>query len=182
MSKTFAILLLLFVPVAARAHDGPPFPLVLDEVSGPYKVSIWTDPDVGTGKFWVFVDRQDGEATEEVRVLVSVTPTSGRLAEATYPAERQVVGRRIQYFGEVEFDLQEMWKVRVEIDGPPGKVEVVAEVEATPPGLGRWDLVVYLFPFVLLAGLWVMGVVRGRHRRTRTSNQARESVCSDDRS
>ena len=182
MSKWLGPLILLLLPLSAQAHDGPPFPIVLDELHGPYKVSVWTDPDVGTGTFFVFVDRQDGESTEDVRVRLSVTPTSGRLVEATYLTERQVIGRRIQYFGEVEFDAQEYWNVRVTIDGPPGKAEVVAEVEATPPGLGRWDLLLYLFPFVLLGGLWVFGVLRGKHRRTKVVDRVKESVCCAERS
>jgi hypothetical protein len=64
----------------------------------------------------------------------------------------------------VSFDAQEFWRVRVEIDGPAGKAEASAEVEATPPGLGRWDFALYLFPFVLLAGLWTYGVTRARRR------------------
>jgi hypothetical protein len=54
--------------------------------------------------------------------------------------------------------------VRFEVAGPLGKGAVDAEVEATPPGLGRWDLLVYLFPFALLGGLWAYGVIRYRHR------------------
>ena len=164
--RRLALCLLLLVPVAAHAHDGPPFPLLLDEMAGPYKISIWADPDVGTGTFFVFVEAPDGGSTEEVTVTIHVRPRSGRLPEASYQTERQEVGRRVQYFGEVAFDAQEHWQVRFAVKGPAGKGEVAGEVEATPPGLGRWDFAVYLFPFVLLAGLWAYGVVRYRHRRS----------------
>jgi hypothetical protein len=181
VSKRFlALTLLLLLGPSARAHDGPPFPIVLDEIAGPYKVSIWTDPDVGVGTFFVYVERQDGESTEEVRVRLIVRPTSGRLDEAAYPCERQVVGRQVRYFGEVEFDAQEFWQVRVEIDGSPGKAEILSEVEATPPGLGRFDLLFYLFPFVLLGGLWAYGVIRSRHRRPQVGDK--EGACSAERS
>ena len=35
----------------ARAHQGPPFPILMDVPAGPYVASVWTDPDVGTGLF-----------------------------------------------------------------------------------------------------------------------------------
>src|SRR5688572_26800254 len=31
--------------VVAHAHDGPPFPILSDHTTGPYLISIWTDPD-----------------------------------------------------------------------------------------------------------------------------------------
>jgi hypothetical protein len=166
MARWLASCLILFIPAAAQAHDGPPFPLLLDEKAGPYKVSVWADPDVGTGTFFVFVEAPGGGSTEDVKVTVSVQPTSGRLAEASYTANREVVGRQVQYRAEVEFDAQEYWQVRFGVNGPAGKGEIAAEVEATPPGLGRWDFAVYLFPFVLLAALWVYGMIRYRRRHS----------------
>jgi hypothetical protein len=163
--RWLALCLVLLGPAVAHGHDGPPFPLLLDEKAGPYKISVWADPDVGTGTFWVFVEAAGGGNTEDVTVTVNVKPKSGRLPESSYPAERQEVGGRVQYYAEVEFDAQEYWQVRFQVAGPAGKGEVTAEVEATPPGLGRWDFAVYLLPFVLLAWLWTYGVLRSRHRR-----------------
>ena len=48
-------LLLLLIPATARAHDGPPFPILVDQKVGPCMISVWTDPDVGTGTFFVIV-------------------------------------------------------------------------------------------------------------------------------
>src|SRR5262249_19723687 len=155
-----------FVASALYAHEGPPYCILMDEKAGGYKVSVWTDPDVGTGRFWVYVESPAGASTEDVHVRVSVAPTSGRLPEATYPAERQVVGRQVHFLAEVQFDAQEFWKVRIDVNGPEGSGELSAEVEATPPGPGRWDILLYLFPFALIAGLWVFGVLRHRRRRT----------------
>ncbi len=164
-ARRLALLLVMLLPTAARAHDGPPFPLLVDEITGPYKVSVWAHPDIGAGAFWVFVELADGGKVEDVEVTVSVTPKSGRLPEASYQARTEETGRRVQYQAEVEFDAQEYWQVRFQVAGPAGKGELTSEVEATPPGLGQWDFAMYLFPFVLLAGLWVFGVIRYRHRR-----------------
>ena len=27
------------------AHNGPPYPIVSNQISGPYSISVWTDPD-----------------------------------------------------------------------------------------------------------------------------------------
>ena len=36
---------LLFIARAASAHDGPPYPIVSNQVLGAYRISVWTDPD-----------------------------------------------------------------------------------------------------------------------------------------
>jgi alkylhydroperoxidase family enzyme len=176
-ARWLAPLLLLVSASALHAHEGPPYCILMDEKAGPYKVSIWADPDVGTGTFWVYVESPSGASTQDVKVSVSVAPTSGRLPEATYPAERQVVGRQVQFYAEVQFDEQEYWKVRIDVSGPEGSGEVSAEVEATPPGPGRWDILLYLFPFAFLAGLWVFGVLR--HRRRRVGNAQGGDVAAN---
>ena len=100
-----------------------------------------------------------------------VRPTSGRLAEACYSGTRQNLRDRVQYYVEVEFDQQEMWQVRVRVKGEGGSGEVTAEVEATPPGFGAWDLLIYGFPFVLFGMLWLSVALR-RRRAARESKDA----------
>ena len=161
----------------AQAHDGPPFPIVDRQRSGPYIVSIWTDPDVGLekGKFFVILEPAPGETLpEEFNVKVCVQPKSGRLKEECYVGEKQDLRDQVQYRAEVEFDQQEMWKVRVLIerkDGKGGVVEIESEVEATPPGYGAWDLLIYGFPFVLFGVLWLCVALR-RRRAARESKDA----------
>ena len=154
---------------AARAHEGPPFPIVVDRRAGPYVLSVWTDPDVGVGTFYVIVEPAPGTTLpEENEVRVCVRPTSGRLPEVCYPATRQELRDRVQYYTEVEFDRQEMWRVRVRVSGAAGTGEVTAEVEATPPGFGAWNLLWYGLPFLLFGTLWLLAALR---RRRRAGNQ-----------
>ena len=59
-TATLAAVLLLAASLA-EAHDGPPFPIVSDHVAGPYRISVWTDPDATDdgspgGQFWVIVE------------------------------------------------------------------------------------------------------------------------------
>jgi hypothetical protein len=146
----------------SRAHEGPPFPIVVDKNAGPYIVSVWTDPDVGTGTFFVILESATGTTlSDEIEVEVCVRPKTGRLQEKCYAGTRQNM-RQVQYLAEVDFDQQEMWDVRVKIHGPEGSAEVLSEVEATLPGFGRWDLLLYGFPFILIGALWIHATLRRR--------------------
>src|SRR5688500_6666111 len=91
------------------AHEGPPFPLFVDQKVDRYLVSVWTDPDVGTAQFFVIVSRQDsGELPADLRVQIGVQPASGRLTETFYAAERENLQQQVQYKAEVHFDVEEL--------------------------------------------------------------------------
>ncbi len=157
--------LLLLIPVQVYAHDGPPFALLVDQKAGPCVISVWTDPDVGTGTFFVIVNALPGGAIPaDLKVQVAVQPNSGRLSEVAYPGEREDLRGQVQYKALVKFDAQETWRVRVHLESGQGSGEVMATVEATPPGLGRWDLLIYLAPFLVIGLLWAVVVVRKRTR------------------
>ena len=147
------------------AHEGPPFPIVMDQRAGPYIVSVWTDPDVGTGTFFVILAPTAGQALPDgLNVRVCIKPDGDRLPEACYTATRQNLRDTVQYCAEVQFDRQEMWQVRVRLDAGGVVEEILSEVEATPPGYGRWDLLIYAFPFVLFGGLWLYAALLRRYR------------------
>jgi hypothetical protein len=149
------------------AHAGPPFPLIEDQKVGPYVVSVWTDPDVGTGTFFVMLNPPPGiSIPADLKISVGVQPVTGRLTESFYPAEREDLRGQIQYKSLVQFDNQEMWRVRVRLQSTEANGELVGEVEATPPGYGRWDMLLYLLPFVAVAVLWLLAMVRKRLRKT----------------
>lgn len=162
--------LLLGATSTATAHEGPPFPILVDEIVGPYVVSVWTDPDIGIGTFYVVMDAgPDGEWVEPSVVRVAVEPVSGRLPEVGYDArpERSRGRGAARYVTEVEFDRGEFWRVRIVIDSPAGGGELRSEVEATPDGtVGPIGLLIYSLPFILVAALWMRAVaVRRRMER-----------------
>jgi hypothetical protein len=162
----------------AWAHEGPPFPIVMDQRAGPYVVSVWTDPDVGVGKFFVILEGISGTALpEQNAVEVCVQPESGRLPEACYSATRQNLRNRVQYYAEVDFDQQEMWRVRVRVNGSNGGGEVTAPVEATPPGFGPWDLLIYGFPFLLFGLLWLYAAQRRWRGHSGTPSPSSSFTC-----
>ena len=164
MTKALALVIILGVVRIASAHEGPPFPLFVDQKADRYVVSVWTDPDVGTALFFVILNAP--EAPPDLRVQIGVQPVSGRLPEAFYPAERENVQGQVQYRAQVHFDAQEIWRVRVRLESAQGNGETFATVEATPPGYGRWDLLVYLLPFLAVGVLRAMTMRRKIKDRT----------------
>ncbi len=152
--------------VEAYAHNGPPFPIIENRRVGPVVVSVWTNPDVGTGSFFVIVDAAPGGTIPaDLKVDVAVQPLSGRLPEKHYSAWREQLRGQVEYKALVPFDAQEMWRVRVTLASSAGGGETEAKVEVTPPGLGRWDMLLYLLPFLGVGFLWFKAVRSKRRRK-----------------
>jgi len=159
------LLLILLVASTASAHEGPPFPLFVDQKLDRYTVSLWTDPDVGDALFFVIVSAP-AELPPDFQVQIGVQPASGRLPEAFYAGTRESVSGQVQYRALVHFDAEELWRVRVRLQSSQGNAETIATVEATPPGYGRWDLLLYLSPFLAVGVLWAIAMIRKTKRRT----------------
>jgi hypothetical protein len=152
-----------------QAHDGPPFPVVQDRTAGPYRISIWTDPDATDdgsqgGQFWVLIEPADQAVLLPADTLasVSITPLDrsgpgrkGRTAPVSGDVRRQFVALLIDHEGR--------HAVRAAIEGPLGAAAVDAQVEATydlrPAPI---MLAVYVMPFVLAGFLWAKLLLRRR--------------------
>ncbi|HMD08512.1 MAG TPA: hypothetical protein VKH63_13320 [Candidatus Acidoferrum sp.] len=159
-------LLVMMLAPSAAAHNGPPFPIITDQRVGPCIISLWTHPDIGTGYFFVMVGPlPGGSIPKDLKVQVGVQPVSGRLAEVVYPAQLQDLRGQVEYKTEVQFDQQEFWRVRLILSSSAGGGEALSKVEATPPGFGRWDLLLYLLPFLGVGFLWVTAIVKRRRLR-----------------
>jgi len=83
-----------------------------------------------------------------------VQPVSGRLPEVVYSAWPENQRGQVEFKTEVQFDQQEYWKVRLILASSAGGGEALSKVEATPPGFGRWDLLLYMLPFLGVSFLW----------------------------
>jgi hypothetical protein len=163
MIRRLLILLLCLpaLPVPLRAHAGPPFPIVVDRPVGPWTVSVWTDPDIGTGVVFVILEGPLLPSAPST-VRVSAQPVDGSLPEAFYEAGRQGRPEDMRYFTRVKLDHGGMWRLRATLGGPRGG-SVAAEVEATPDGvLGPWEIGLYLLPFLAVGFLWIKAVLRRR--------------------
>ncbi|HSL53542.1 MAG TPA: hypothetical protein VK868_04065 [Pyrinomonadaceae bacterium] len=165
MRRIIPLVLVLLLTRPTSAHEGPPFPLFVDQKVDRYTVSLWSDPDVGDALFFVIVNSQ-AQLPTDLQVQIGVQPASGRLPEAFYPGERESVSGQVQYRALVHFDAEELWRVRVRLQSSTGNAETSTTVEATPPGYGRWDLLVYLLPFLAVGALWAVAMFRKIKRRT----------------
>ncbi len=114
----------------------------------------------------MFVEPVPGSALPaDLKIKIGVQPVTGRLPEKFYEAEHVKSRGPTQYNAQADFDRQELWRVRLVIESSQGGGEATADVEVTPPGFGRWDLLLYLLPFLFVAFLWFRGVSRAKRRR-----------------
>jgi hypothetical protein len=165
---------LLFLSViSAKAHNGPPFPIITDQPTGPCVVSLWIHPDIGTSPIFVLVDAPPGGALpRDLKIQIGVQPVSNRLAEVIYSTTIEDQRGQLEYKTNVEFDRQEFWRVRLILSSSAGGGEATAQVEATPLGYGRWDLLLFALPFLAVAFLWFKGVAKRRRLRKLRMQQA----------
>jgi hypothetical protein len=164
--KLALLVMLLIASSPLGAHNGPPFPIISDKRVGPVVVSLWTHPDVGTGLFYVIVDAPPGGVIPpDLKIEIGVRPVTGRLAEVIYPTQLEKMRGHVQYGTEAQFDQQELWHVRLIVKSSAGNGEASADVEVTPPGLGRWDLLMFSLPFLGVGFLWFHVMMRKRKYR-----------------
>ena len=152
-----------------RAHNGPPFPIVSNQVTGDYSISVWTDPDTTddgrpAGQFWVVLDPADGNrqipAPTRARVAIRPLDREGPTLSAAAEPVNGAVGRQ---FAVLLMDHEGPYGVRVTVDGPLGRVDVDSTVDATydlRPARGL--IVLYLFPFIAIGALWAKVLLRRR--------------------
>lgn len=148
-----------------RAHEGPPFPVLVDEDRPPWVIDVWADPDVGLGTFWVQLRAADGAALpEDTKVWVFAAPSDGRQEALRWPTEPEPFRSGQQFVAEVELPTREFWSVRVLVESTAAGTShaLSFNVEVTPPGYGPVDLLLYVWPFLAVAFLWWKAMQRGR--------------------
>ena len=174
LSLCVLIVLVLSWPTPAKAHNGPPFPIIENRRVGACVISLWTHPDIGTGSFFVLVDpAPGGRIPDDLKIEIGIQPESGRLPEVIYAAERDDTRGQVEYKALAQFDRDEYWRVRLVLQSSQGSGEALSRVEATPPGYGRWDLLLYLLPFLAVAFLWFWGITRRRRHKNQRHNKNR---------
>jgi hypothetical protein len=165
---------LLVIAGAAVAHDGPPYPIVSNQLLGAYRISLWTDPDTtddGTagGQFWVMIDPVAAGDSVSVQVTTRVTirPLDRPGSSQTAPAV-PVSGDVTRRFVALPMDHEGRFAVRLDVESVAGQESVDSEVQATYDlRPSRLLLGVYLLPFLLTGLLWTMLLIRRRRARAR---------------
>jgi hypothetical protein len=164
-----AALLAIMTP-RSSAHEGPPYPIVVDRAVGSFVVSVWGDPDVGIGTFWIALEPAAGTSLPDSCVVaVFVRPADGRLPEARHAAKPERSPRGSKRFqARAAFDRAGPWSLRIRVSSPRGGGEACAGVDVTPPGQGpALDFVLYGFPFVAVAFLFLKAALRRERAGTR---------------
>src|SRR5271167_93302 len=168
-----ASLMMILCVSSARAHNGPPFPIITDQRVGPCIVSLWIHPDIGTSPIFVLVDpAPGGTIPSDLKIAIGIQPVSGRLPEVVYPTSLADQRGQLEYKTDVQFDQQEFWNVRLILTSSAGGGEARAKVEATPVGYGRWDLLLFALPFVAVGFLWFKVLTKRRRQRKLRLQQA----------
>lgn len=167
------ILLAIWGALPAWAHIGPPYPIMQNRRIGPLKIEVWSNPDVGVGSFFVVIDPPPGShVPADMKVQVAVQPVSHRLPEATYSAWREKLKDRVEFKAIAPFDKEEMWHVRVIFSSATISGETDTDVLVTPTLLGRWNLLLFLLPFVGIGFLWFKAASVKRKRRKKGRRKA----------
>jgi hypothetical protein len=150
------------------AHSGPPFPVLSDRVAGPYRLSLWTDPDTtgdgsAAGQFWVVIQLPDGsQVPADTHAIVAIRPLD-RPGPERSAGTAPVDGDPARQFVALVMDHEGPYSVRATISGPRGPAVVDARVDATYDlRPARWLVVVYLMPFVAVGFLWLKLLLRRR--------------------
>ena len=159
------------VPAAVAAHSGPPYAVVTEQVAGPYRLSLWTDPDATDdrtpgGQFWVVIEPgRDGAVPPATRARVAIRPLD-REAPFVEAAAEPVNGDVTRQYVGLVMDHEGPFAVRVIVDGPWGGGAVGTRVQATydlrPP---LKLLGVYMLPFLAVGFLWTYRLLRRRRAR-----------------
>lgn len=131
------------------AHDGPPYAVLVDHPLGERRLEVWTDPDIGTGRYWIVLTAhsEGGTVSPPDELQVCVAPRDGTQPENCATAQREAADG-VQYYAEVTFSDGGWWTTRILLRDGDRVHEADVDVEATPPGVGLFGFVVYLFPFV----------------------------------
>jgi hypothetical protein len=162
--------LLSGLPPQAFAHSGPPFPALSDRVAGPYRLSLWTDPDTtedgsAAGQFWVVIHLADGsQVPPDTHAIVAIRPLD-RPGPERSAVTSPVDGDTSRQFVALLMDHEGSFAVRATISGTRGSAVVDATVDATYDlRPAPWLVVVYLLPFVAVGFLWLKLLLRRRAR------------------
>jgi hypothetical protein len=169
---------MVLAATSVSAHSGPPYPVLRDHVAGPYRLSVWTDPDStddgsAGGRFWIVVRRATDGAPAPPETTVSVALASEqRPYEQVKGTAATVSGDPSQRYAALVMDREGRYRVRVRIDGPLGPATAGTSVDATYDWRpAPWLVAVYVMPFLLLGGLWIKLLWRRRASRSTSTRR-----------
>jgi hypothetical protein len=163
-----AVALLVGSARVAEAHSGPPYPIISNQATGGYSVSVWTDPDTTddetkAGKFWVTMYRKGGEDVVPADTISELTLTPTDRQGPALMARSSLLQDASHQYAILRLDHEGPYHVHVAIAGPLGSVALESDVQATYDlRPARWLIALYVLPFALAGFLWVKLLLRRR--------------------
>lgn len=150
----------------AFAHLGPPFPIIVDQPIPGYVVNVLANPDTSQAVAYVVLERsKEAKAPAVVSVSFWNEPVDHHRPKATFSATQQFTLSSKRFYAEPDFDTVGQWKMGIDIRLADGTTHpFVTEVTATPPGVGRWGLLLFSAPLVLFGALFIAVIKRRRAR------------------
>jgi hypothetical protein len=152
-----SFLLLCSTGAFAHDHHAPPVRIIADEQVGPWKISVWAQQHMDTGRFFVKVQSSFGTAVptvpDDLKVEIGVQPANLNSPETFYPTTREF--QEEQYVAEAPFDTEKSWQIRVRLQSSRGVNETTTYINASPPLSGQWQFLLYSLPFLSVGGLWL---------------------------
>lgn len=167
MIRIFLACWLLACTSLAQAHEGPPYPVIVDLPMATFQFSAWADPDVGIGTFYAWTEPvEGGTLPTDTQMQILVQPSDGRIPEAAYPMHpARSADNQQQFIAKVPLETEETWRIHFVVQSEQGGGEAEAEVPVTPPGYGPLiDFPLFLFPFLAVGFLLVKAVIKSRSR------------------
>lgn len=164
--KKYFLLFIFFYSWATLAHEGPPFPILVDHPFGQSKLSVWADPDTGEGTFLIYPE--DVPAHVELLFEIKATPkdkNEPRLKSTALMA--QSGNEKHSYTAILPFPTEGFWNITVQVKNKQnGNIltSVIIPVEVTPPGPSKTEFAVYLVPFLLVGAIWIRVILYKRKK------------------
>lgn len=136
-----SVLILVFsLPNVIFAHGGGTPQLVNAEI-GPYRVSVWTQPEplkVGEAHFTVALSEPSATSDETgppvlgAAIELRFSPLNGRGESFTVAATHEAAVNKLFYEADFELPDDGRWRVEIVVAGPTGSGETAFEIDVLP--------------------------------------------------
>jgi hypothetical protein len=165
------VLLLGYSVSIVWAHGGG-VPQLTEAETGPYRVSVWTQPNplrVGKAHFTVAIlepspseagEQQTGSPVLGATVELQLTPPEGSGQKPLVAlASHETAVNKLFYEVDVELPATGRWEVTILVEGPAGSGNTGFEIEVEPASEANWVLFGGL-GLVLVAVVWIIQKLR----------------------
>lgn len=159
----------LVLPPVAQAHLGPPFPVITDQPVPGYKVTVLTNPDTTQAVAYVVLERTKGAPGPAIAAVdLWIQPLDRHTARSSYQGAREFSRDTERFYVQPNFDAVGEWYLGANLHFANGVTyRFVTNVDATPPGIGRFGVLLFALPMLAFGTLFVLVVSRRKRAKSR---------------